>query len=192
MDIFQMLSDISGNQEMIKKLNQSVNAEPDKLEKAVQIGIPMLMEALNRNTNTPQGAQSLAKALEQHQNDQVDDLTGFFNKVDTQDGSQILQHIFTNKNQVVQQNFSKTTGLKLDQVSSLLSTLAPLLLGILGNQKKTQNLDANGISNLTSSLSQGLQQTGGGNLFSLATQLLDTNKRGSIFDEILGFLFKRK
>jgi hypothetical protein len=192
MDIYEMLSGLTGDQKVLQQLTQSVDAEPKQVEKAVQISIPMLMEALNRNTNTPQGAQSLAKALEQHQDDKVDDLTGFFRKVDTQDGSKILQHIFANKNQIVQKNLSKTTGLKQNQVSSLLSNIAPLVLGLLGNQKKAQNLDANGISNLTSLLSQNMQQMDGGSLFSMATKLLGINKSGSIFDEILGFLFKRK
>jgi hypothetical protein len=192
MDIYEMLSGLTGDQKVLQQLTQSVDAEPKQVEKAVQISIPMLMEALNRNTNTPQGAKSLAKALEQHQDDKVDDLTGFFRKVDTQDGSKILQHIFANKNQIVQKNLSKTTGLKQNQVSSLLSNIAPLVLGLLGNQKKAQNLDANGISNLTSLLSQNMQQMDGGSLFSMATKLLDINKSGSIFDEILGFLFKRK
>ncbi len=192
MDFLQIFKSLTGDQKVLQQLTQSVDAEPKKVEKAVQLGIPMLMEALNRNAKTPQGAQSLAKALEQHQDDKIDDLTGFFRKVDTQDGSKMLKHIFANQNQAVQQNLSQTTGLKPSQTGSLLSNLAPLVLGLLGNQKKAQNLDANGISNLTSLLSQNMKQMDGGSLFSLATKLLDTNKSGSIFDEILGFLFKRK
>lgn len=187
-----MLSGLTGDEKVIKELTQSVKAEPKKVEKATQISIPMLMEALNRNTNSAQGAQDLAKALEQHEEDKVDDLERFFKNVDTEDGSKILQHIFANKKQTVQSNLSRATGLQQDQVRSISAKLAPLLLGALANQKKAQNLDANGISSLTSSLSQNLQQAGGGSLFSLATKLLDTNKSGSIFDEILGFLFKRK
>lgn len=192
MDIFEMLSGLTGDEKVIKELTHSVKAEPKKVEKATQISIPMLMEALNRNTNSAQGAQDLAKALEQHEEDKVDDLGTFFKNVDTEDGSKILQHIFADKKQTVQSNLSRATGLQQDQVGSILAQLAPLLLGTLAKQKKAQNLDANGISGLTSSLSQNLQQAGGGSLFSLATKLLDTNKSGSIFDEILGFLFKRK
>jgi hypothetical protein len=192
MDILEMLTSLSGKNPAFKQLNQSVNVDPEKVEKTVQLGIPMLMEALNRNSNTSQGAQDLANALEQHKDDKVDDLVDFLQNVDTEDGSKILQHIFANKNKDVQSNLSKTTGLKQDQVGSILAKIAPLLLGALGNQKKEQNLDANGISNLTSSLSQNLQQAGGGSLFSMATKLLDTNKNGSILDEIMNFFGRRK
>jgi hypothetical protein len=192
MDIMEILSGLTGNQKLIKQLNKSVGGEPEKVEKAVQIGVPLLMEALNRNTNNPEGAQSLAKALEQHQDDKVDDLFSFFSNVDTQDGAKMLQHIFSNKNELVQKNLSKTTGLQQDQIGSLLSRLAPLLLGALGNQKKAQNLDANGISNLTSLLSQNLQQSSGGSLFSLATKLLDANKNGSFIDDLFRMIFRKK
>jgi len=192
MDILELLQNLSGNSSALKQLNKKIDAEPAKVEKAVQISIPMLMEALNRNTNNPQGSQSLAKALEQHQDDNVNNLENFLQNVDTEDGSKILQHIFSNKNQAVQNNLSKTTGLKQDQVGSILASLAPMLLGFLGNQKKAQNLDANGISKLTSSLSQNLQSSSGGSLFSLATKLLDSNKDGSIIDDILNMFGKVK
>jgi len=192
MDILKIFTDLTGNQEVIQQLNKSVGGESEKVEKAVQLGIPLLIEALNRNTNNPEGAQALARALEQHQEDKVDDLFSFFSNVDTEDGTKILRHIFSNKNEVVQRNLSRTTGLKQEQIGSLLAQLAPLLLGALGNQKKEQNLDANGISDLTSMLSQGLQQLGSGNLFSLVTKILDANKNGSFIDDLLRMLFKKK
>jgi len=192
MDILEILQSMSGNSSALKQLNKKVDAEPKKVEKAVQISIPMLMEALNRNTNNPQGAQSLAKALDQHQNDNVDNLEKYLQNVDMTDGSKILEHIFSNKNQTVQKSLSKTTGLQQDQIGSILASLAPMLLGFLGNQKKAQNLDADGISNLTSSLSQNLQKNTGGNLFSLATKLLDANKDGSIVDDVIKMFGKFK
>jgi hypothetical protein len=192
MDILEMIQNLSSNSPALKQLNKKVNAELDKVEKTVQISIPMLMEALNRNTNNPQGAQSLAKALEQHQDDNVDNLENFLQNVDTNDGSKILEHIFPNKKQAVQSSLSKTTGLQQDQVSSILASLAPMILGFLGNQKKSQNLDADGISNLTSSLSQDLQNNTSGSLFSMATKLLDANKDGSIIDDVLNIFGKFK
>jgi hypothetical protein len=165
MDILEIFSSLSGNSSALKQSNKKVNAEPEKLEKAIQISIPMLMEALNRNTNKPRDAQSLAKALEQHQDDNVDNLENYLQNVDTQDGSKILEHIFPNEKQAVQSILSKITGLKQDQASSLLASLARMLLGFLGNQKKSMNLDADDISNLTFSLSQSLQKNTGENCF---------------------------
>lgn len=152
--------------------------------------LPIFMEALNRNASTAQGVQLLTSALEKHQEDDVDNLTNFLHNVDTADGSKILQHIFIDKNQRVQNILSKQTDLKLNQVGSLMSKLAHLLLWALANQKKIQNLDATGVANLTSTTAKGLQKIGGGNLFSIAKQLLDADKDGDIMYD-LGNLFKK-
>jgi len=192
MDLLKLFTNLSSNQTALNQLNQSVEAKPTQVQKLIQLGLPMLMEALNRNAGTPQGAQALTNALERHQEDNVDDLMGFLQNVDTEDGSKILQHVFTDKNQRVQNNLSKQTGLDINQVGSLMAKLAPLLLGALGNQKKAENLDATGVASLASTTTKGLQQFGGGNLFSIARQLLDTDKDGDIMDDLGNLLGKFK
>ncbi|AHM56100.1 hypothetical protein EAL2_c08000 [Peptoclostridium acidaminophilum DSM 3953] len=184
MDIMELITSQLSNQEALKKLGKSVNANPSQVEQLTQIGMPVLLEALNRNSNTPQGAEALASALDRHQDDNVDDLIGFLDNVDTSDGEKILQHVLSDKNDRVQSNLAKQTGMDASQVSGLLAQLAPLLLGALGNQKKAQNLDAAGVSNLTSSLTGMLGQSEKGGLLGLATQLLDADKDGSIIDDI--------
>jgi len=62
--------------------------------------------------------------------------------------------------------------------------------GALGSQKKAQNLDATGVATLASTTTKSLQQFGGGNLFSIAKQLLDADKDGDIIDD-LGNLFRK-
>ena len=64
MDILKIFTDLSDNQKVISKLNDSVDGDLGKVRQAVQLGLPLLMEALNRNTRTSQGANSLFKALE--------------------------------------------------------------------------------------------------------------------------------
>jgi len=49
--------------------------------------------ALGRNANTSEGAAALAGALDRHQDDQVDDVDGFLNNVNTNKGAKMLQHI---------------------------------------------------------------------------------------------------
>jgi len=152
MDLLKLLINLSSNQTVLNQLNQSVDAKPTQVQKLTQLGLPMLMEALNLDANTPQGAQALTNALEKHQEDNVDDLTSFLQNVDTEDGSKILQHVFTDKYQRVQNNLSKQTGLNTNQVGSLMVKLAPLLLEVLGNQKKAQNLDSTGVASLASTV----------------------------------------
>ncbi|MGB4200757.1 MAG: DUF937 domain-containing protein, partial [Thermotogota bacterium] len=111
---------------------------------------------------------------------------------DKVDGSKIVNHIFSQKTEQVEKNLAKHTSLQKDQVSNVLSQLAPILLGALGNQQKGQPVD---VSNLSSFLNGTMEKTGQTGMMSLVESLLDKNKDGNIWDDILRFfagLFKKK
>lgn len=185
MDISQLISGNLGDSGILNQLGQSVGANPNQVQQLMQLGLPTLTQALAQNASTPAGAQSLANALDQHQNEPVDNLASFFQNVDTADGAKILQHVFGGSTAQVQSNLAQQTGLQTNQVSGLLAQLAPLLLGVLGKQKKEQHLDSSGVAGLLGSL---MGQTGNSSAMTMATQMLDSNKNGSILDEIGGFL----
>lgn len=169
----------------MSKLSQSVGAEPSKVQQLTQLGLPALLQALGRNSSTSEGAAALENALAQHQDDNVDDVERFLNNADTDDGARMLQHIFAGNNDRVQNNLAKQTGLETSQVSGLMTQLAPLLLGALGQQKKQQNLDSSGIAGLLSGLSDQGRNSG---LMGMVTSLLDSDNDGSIIDEVGGLL----
>lgn len=191
MNLMDLISGQLNNPSTLNKLGQSVGANPEQVEQLAKIGLPTLMKALSQNASTPDGASALAKALEQHEEDDEDDLDGFLGKVDTNEGAKILQHVLGGKTQTVQNNLASQTGLKSDQVSGLLTQLAPLVLGALGQQKKSQNLDASGISNMLS----GVMSGDGNDLMGMASKILDADKDGDIMDDIgnliSGFMKKR-
>lgn len=188
MDIMDLISKQLSNPDILKQIGDSVNAKPDQVEKVAKLGLPTMLEQLNRNTKDKEGKLALTNALDQHKDDNVDDITGFLKGVDTKDGAKILEHVFSNKNQRVQSTLSKQSGMKTSQVSGIMAMLAPMVLGILGNQKKSQNLDADGVSNLVSQVTNSMGANSG--LMGMATKLLDTDGDGDIMDDIGGLLGK--
>jgi hypothetical protein len=187
MDLLNLIKNQLNTPDVLKNLSQTVGADTSQISKLTQLGLPALLEGLTRNTKTQEGAESLANALDQHKDDAVDDLSGFFSQVDTNDGQKILRHVFGDNGSRVQNNLARKTGLDTSQVSGILSRLAPMLLGTLGKQKQEQGLDAGGIASLLPSLSGLLGQ--GGGLANIA-QLLDPDKDGDILDDVKGFLGK--
>lgn len=184
MDILELLTSQLGSSGALNQLGKAVGADPSKVQKAAQLGLPAILQALNRNASTAEGASSLARALDDHQNDDIDDIAGFFSKVDKNDGAKILNHVFADKNTKVQTNLAKQTGLDLNQIMSLMTQFAPLILGFLGQQKKKQGVDASGVAGLASSLLGSLNQSGGGNILGQVTRLLDSDGDGDIMDNI--------
>ena len=143
-NLFGMLT----NSSMLEKLGGTVGADKNQVQKLVNLGMPTLLKAMDRNAQSENGAQSLYNALQKHQEDNVEDWAQNLDKVDTTDGSKILNHIFQDKQERVQTNLAKQTHMESNQVSTLLSQLAPLLMGTLGQQQKQQGVDVSGLSNL--------------------------------------------
>lgn len=193
MDLMELLSGQFDNDKILEQLSKSTGADTGQVEKAVKLGLPTLMQAMGKNAQSSEGAASLAKALDSHKDDKTDDIGNFLKSVDKEDGSKILNHILGNKNKVVQNTIAKETGMKADQTSDLMSQLAPLLLGTLGKEKASKNVDSSGLSNM---LASSLGDIGkNSNIMDTVNKLLDKDNDGSILDDvtnILGGFLKKK
>lgn len=195
MDQSQLLSQLLNNDQLLGKLSSMVDAKPEAVKQAAGLGLPTIIEALTRNASSPEKKISLAKALEDHQDDDVSDLEGFLNKLNPEDSSKMLGHILGDKKGTVEQKISASSGLGAGQVSGLLSMLAPILMGMLGNKKKAENVGVDGLSDLSASLGGLLKGGSGGGLMDMATKILDSDGDGSIMDnlgDLFGGLFGKK
>lgn len=193
MDILSILNSLQDKQ-AVSQLTKSVGADSNQVKKAVELGLPMLMQAMGNNAKTPQGAASLAKALDQHKDDSLDDVMGFLKGVDINDGKKILGHVFNQKTQTVQKNLAVQTGMSSNQVENLLAQLAPVVLGALGKEKSQKGIDANGLTSMIPMLT-GLLGSGSNNdVLGMAAKLLDANGDGDIMDDVsnlIGGFFKK-
>jgi hypothetical protein len=189
MDLSSLLNSVMGNDKIMEELGRKVQASPDEVRKATTLGVPTLVEALDRNAREPQSRESLARALEDHKDDDVDDLEGFLNRVDPNEGNRMLDHIFGEKKVKVEDNIASNSGLGIGQVSGLMSMLAPILIGMLGRKKKEENVSSGNISDLTGSLGGLL---GGGGIMEIAKNMLDKDKDGSFINDLMGGLFGKK
>jgi len=185
MDILKMIGDQVSNPETLGKLGRAVGMPPAQVQQVAEIGLPTLLQALGRNAGTADGASSLAVALDQHQDDNVDDVNGFLDNVNTKDGAKMLEHIFAGSSDKVHSNIAKQIGSDARQVSGVMTQLAPLVLGALAQQKKQKNLDSSGVLGLLTGL-MGLGEKSG--IMGMVTNLLDADKDGSISDEVGGMI----
>ena len=193
MDILDLLTNQLGNENVLKELSKTANADPSQIQKAVSLGVPALLESLVRNAKTEEGALSLAKALDSHKDDKVDDIEGFLKNVNMEDGSKILGHILGGNRKKVQKNLAAQTGLQDNQVQDILKQLAPLLLGSLGKQKTSKNVGSDGLQNMLAGVLAGQASKNNGIMDSV-TKLLDADDDGSIVDDVgkmLGEFFKK-
>lgn len=185
MDLMSLLLG-SKEEGLLDVISRDSGASIDQVEALTGLALPALIEQISRNAQSKEGLSSLSKALDQHSGNDMTDLAGFLKGVDKEDGAKILGHIFSDKNTSVQESLAKSAGLSGKQVTMILSMLAPLVLGTMGNQKKKQNLDTAGVGSLAGQLAKSLGSNK--NLMSMALKLLDGGEDSSL--DLKGMLGK--
>jgi hypothetical protein len=163
----------------------------EKTSNVLSQAMPLILGAMQRNAATPQGAQSLNKALEdpRHTGGGMVDLLGSLmgggdSSSLLNEGAGILGHVLGGKQPQVENALSKTSGMDTESIAQILKIAAPIVMGMLSKQKQVTNTDQNGIGGLLGNV---LGQGGGGNQ-SFLESILDANNDGSIIDDVAGMV----
>ena len=174
------------------KLAEQVGGNEGQVKNGVMAALPAMLTALSKNTGTEKGAQELSNALEtKHDGSILNNLSGYLSNPDLKDGAGILNHLFGSQTSNVANAVSQSSGLDSNGSMKMLQMLAPILMGMLGQQKKQNNLDAEGIGNLTSMLASNFgSEAGASGIMDVVTNLLDANKDGNVMDDIMGMVGK--
>ena len=173
-------------------LASQVGGNEGEVKNGVMAALPAMLAALGKNAGTEKGAEELNNALEKkHDGSILDNLSGYLSNPDLKDGAGILNHLFGNQTSNVANAVSQSSGLDTNGSMKMLQMLAPILMGILGQQKKQNNLDAKGLGNLTSMLASNFgSEAGAAGIMEAVTNLLDANKDGNVMDDIMGMVGK--
>ena len=176
----------------IGNLASQVGGNEGETKNGVMAALPAMLAALGKNTGTEKGAEELNNALEKkHDGSILNNLSGYLSNPDLKDGAGILNHLFGNQTSNVANAVSQSSGLDTNGSMKMLQMLAPILMGILGQQKKQNNLDAKGLGNLTSMLASNFgSEAGTSGIMETVTNLLDANKDGNVVDDIMGMVGK--
>lgn len=151
-------------------------------ESAVRDAIPALLGGLQANAEDPDGASSLAGALQNHSGDLVEGGVQL-DQVDTDDGQKIVHNIFgPNTNDVVS-TLGASAGQQQSLIARLLPLLAPIVLAYLS--KRLQGSTSSGSNVLTDILGGML---GGGRAAQPAEARPEQRSGGSILDVLGGLL----
>ncbi len=174
------------------QLAEQVGGNEGQVKNGVMAALPAMLTALSKNTGTEKGAQELNNALEtKHDGSILNNLSGYLSNPDLKDGAGILNHLFGSQTSNVANAVSQSSGLDTNGSMKMLQMLAPVLMGMLGQQKKQNNLDAEGIGNLTSMLASNFgSEAGASGIMDVVTNLLDANKDGNVMDDIMGMVGK--
>jgi hypothetical protein len=178
----------------IEKISQSAGINPSLAKTILAQAGPLIAGKLADNAKKPEGLASLDAALQDHDGSVFDHIDDVANpEVDTK-GEKILGHIFGGKIGDVVGALAGKNNTESSSTAKLLEMAAPLILGQLGSQKKSQGLDAGSIFDILQGEKKSTQDSGDSMLMDLAEQFLDKNGDGNIVDDLMGMagnLFKK-
>lgn len=168
----------------LESLSREIGADPDATAKAVSAALPVLIGALDRNTNDTDGAAALFNAVRKsHDGSILDNLAGALGPSLLGDGQDILAHVLGGKRQPVETGVSRASGLDMSSVAKLLPMLAPIVLGAIGKMQRQRGFDAAGLSDaLTRERRQMVQAQP--HAMSALESLLDSNHDGQVADDV--------
>ncbi len=178
---------------LLDQLSQQMGgATKEQTESGTSLALSTLLGALTKNASQPSGLEGLFGALDSHDGgilDNIGALMGGTAQGKQADGMGILSHLLGGSNIFnVVEMISKGSGLNRNNSMSLLMKLAPIALGMLGKEKKQQQMQPQGLLDFLNTSQQEVMKKAPEQ--SLITKLLDRDGDGSAMDEIAGMGMK--
>jgi hypothetical protein len=189
MALLDMLQQRLGG-DAVNQISNRIGADPGTTGNAIDAALPLLISAMARNAGDTNQAQSLARAVsDDHDGSILDDVPGYVGRASEKPGAGILRHVLGGRQQAVQQGLSQATGLDAGKAGTLLTMLAPLVMGAIGRTQRENGLDAGGVSTLLTGEQEHLKQSAPGVMGALS-RFLDQDSDGSVMDDVSGLLGK--
>jgi hypothetical protein len=174
----------------LQAISQKLGTDPSTASTAVSAALPALIGALARNASTPSGASALDTALATgHDGSVLTDVQGAVNNFESGPGAGILSHVLGNSQSAMASTLGQVAGLDAPKAGALLTMLAPIVMGALGQAKRSNGLDAGSLASMLGQEHQTLSASAPSGLGSLL-QMLDANHDGSVADDVMGMASK--
>lgn len=117
--------------------------------KIAAVGLPAILQALQRNSADEKGLASLEAALGKHQDvSKYSSVNQVAEQVDPEDGDKILGHVFNDKSSIIDR-IAHSVGMSPAAVKRVLVLLAPVVLKYLADRKNEKKLDPKGLQKET-------------------------------------------
>ncbi len=173
--------------------------EPNKAQSAIEEMLPALTRGLANNMKKEGGLEGLLGALNTGNHQRYVDNPDLLGKEDTiQEGNAILGHILGSKDvsRNVAGHAAQQTGLDFDLLKKMLPVLATVVMGALSKQSARQGVLGQAgrggggglLGSLAGMLGGGRKKSSG--VTDMLGSLLDTDRDGSMVDDILGMAKK--
>jgi hypothetical protein len=162
-----------------QQLGQQFGLNESQVSSALTALVPALAAGFQQNMSSPQGLDGLLSALGggQHQR-YVDDSNTLAHPDTVTDGNAILGHVFGSKDvsRQVATRAATQTGIGEGVLKSMLPVVAAMMMGTMSKQMAPAGAQQANVA------------PGGDALIGMLTPMLDSNRDGSMIDDVIGII----
>lgn len=146
MGLIDLLTGNTGNQ-VAERAENKFGISRNQVLALLAVAAPLIISYLSKKSQSPIEAESLNTALDKdHDGSILNDVSQA--EARQSEGNSILNHIFGEEKQTVENQLSQKTGISIDKIGPVLSMLAPIIMGYIGKEKQQNNVGAGGLGGL--------------------------------------------
>ena len=175
MNLMDLLTGNAGTQ-VAEKAENKFGVSKNQIIALMAVAAPLIISYLRKKSEDSNEAEALNNALEKdHDGSILNDPTKVEDR--QEEGASILDHIFGGQKSQVENSLSENTGISMSKIGPILAMLAPLIMGYIGKEKKSNDVNSGGLGDLLGGILGGAQKD---------AQAEPSNPLNDILGQILG------
>ena len=175
MGLLDLLTGNAGNQ-VAENAENKFGVSKNQIIALLAVAAPLVISYLRNKSQDSNEAESLNNALDRDHDGSILDNPSQVEERQ-QEGGSILDHIFGQQKNTVENSLSEQTGISMNKIGPILAMLAPLIMGYIGKEKQQSNTGAGGLGDLLGGILGGAQNQ---------VQQQDSNPLNDILGQVLG------
>jgi len=174
------------NQTSIDQISNSVGLQPAQTQNILGQAVPLILKGLLNNSKSQNGLSDLFSALvKDHNGGILGQMSDLIQNPGVAKGDGMLGHILGQKRSTLQNQIGKSNGIDMAKVAKIFAIAAPIVMGILGRQRKQNDWNQSGLSDALTRTNNDLRQKSEKEM-GLIERMIDSDGDGSIGDDLAG------
>ena len=142
MSLLDLITGSTGNQ-VAEQVENKFGISKNQIIALLVVAAPLVISYLKKKSENAEEADKLNATLDKHHDGSI--LNNSAQALDReQEGNSILDHSFGGNKANVENQLSANTGISMDKIGPVLATLAPVIMGYIGQQKQASNVNSGG------------------------------------------------
>jgi len=149
------------------RLAQTLGADPRDTRRAMEVSLPALIGGLRDKTLEDGGIEDLADLLGGPGGEPIEDVEEYIGSSDARRGAGILDRVFGDRGETALTSLSKASGLSTRLLARVMSMMAPVATGWLGQKSREQDFTPEQVASYLDDEANDLDTAGYGKVLAL-------------------------